>query len=365
MFIRTRFHSLVVHRKELDPLVHPIARFSSEKKNSDKDGKSEEKSEPTAKVHRSTVASTAETIGSATLQYTHEINKVYHDMEQTLMRRINESNTQRFRLFFFGSLLAVVWIGSVFGSSIRAHVAKETAGLAKETLEDEQLKVQTQELATAVVQTVLTDKEVTARAALFLQQAAGTPQTQEALLALLLHLLQHPDTQRELAAFGARLAQDLSRDQSAIDAVAQLLARALLESSVVAALSHALVQLCADPPALQALSTLLIRLGAREDVSDAVRELLEEAAQGVLVNEEVRQLQPECCREVHKSQSQVARRSRALAAEVVGDAGLQREGGHALWNSVVHALRPGVSRLLGVGLMLVSIGLMRVLLSPF
>lgn len=37
--------------------------------------------------------------------------------------------------------------------------------------------------------------------------------------------------------------------------------------------------------------------------------------------------------------------SREFVAEVVGDDKIQREGGDALWNSITHALRPGLVRL--------------------
>jgi hypothetical protein len=159
------------------------------------------------------VKSTAESIGSATIQYTTEINKVYHDLEQKLMMRINESNTQRFRILLITILLAIVWIGSMFGSRIRARVAKETAGLAKETLENESLKVQTQELAMAVAQTILNDKEITSHAALFLREAAAVPETQEALLKLTIHILQHPDTLEQTTHLFGNIVKDLSNRQ--------------------------------------------------------------------------------------------------------------------------------------------------------
>ena len=138
------------------------------------------------------VGTTASTIGNATKQYTYEFNKAYNDIEKTIMIRINESNTRRFRLYLIMTVLGTIWIISVFGTQIKKAVAKETAGLAKETLENESLKIQTQELAMAVVQTILNDKDVTAHAAIFLREASIAPETQQALLQLTLHVLQHP-----------------------------------------------------------------------------------------------------------------------------------------------------------------------------
>jgi len=61
----------------------------------------------------------------------------------------------------------------------------------------------------------------------------------------------------------------------------------------------------------------------------------------------------------------VAAHSRDFAAKVLGDDNLQREGGHAIWNSVSHALKPGVQRVTGFWLVVVCVGVARVLLSPF
>ena len=51
---------------------------------------------------------------------------------------------------------------------------------------------QTQELATAVVQTILTDKEIAYQTVAFLRDATTVPEVQEALLKLTIHILQHP-----------------------------------------------------------------------------------------------------------------------------------------------------------------------------
>ena len=50
---------------------------------------------------------------------------------------------------------------------------------------------------------------------------------------------------------------------------------------------------------------------------------------------------------------------------MMGDDRLQREGGNALINSVSHAVRPTLLRCIGVGLVGVSLALLKVVLSPF
>jgi hypothetical protein len=143
----------------------------------------------------------------------HFAEQKYEDFEGKVMSRLQESNRRRFRIYFFGSIGVVLAISIVFGSRIRKGVTNQTAALAKETLENESLKIQTQELAMAVVQTVLNDKEVTAHAANFLKQASTTPETQKALLDLTLHVLQHPQTLEELIKMSKKLIHDLSEDK--------------------------------------------------------------------------------------------------------------------------------------------------------
>ena len=93
-------------------------------------------------------------IGS-TLSYA---NVTYHDFERKLMARIKESNQRRFRVVLALVVGLVSWVVFVFGARLRKLLTDHTAGLAKETLENESLKIQTQELAMAVVQTILNDQ---------------------------------------------------------------------------------------------------------------------------------------------------------------------------------------------------------------
>lgn len=156
---------------------------------------------------------TAEVIAMNTKHYTQELNKMYESIESTLMDRIHESNKQRFRGYLLATVLLLIWIISVFGSRIRKVLSDQTAGIAKDTLENESLKIQTQELARAVVQTILNDKEVTAHAAAFLREASEAPETQQALLQLTLHVVQHPDSLRETAALFKNVFQQIMTEE--------------------------------------------------------------------------------------------------------------------------------------------------------
>jgi hypothetical protein len=109
------------------------------------------------------------------------------------------------------------------------HLSKQCASRNALLLEsctrrhrNKSLQIQTQELATAVVQTVLNDPEVLAKAASFLKDASQTPETQAALLQLTMHVLRHPDTLEQLVNVTRELSWVLSRDRETISQVSVL-----------------------------------------------------------------------------------------------------------------------------------------------
>lgn len=129
------------------------------------------------------------------------------------MASVHYKHQQRFRAMFIGTIMLIAWISIVFGTRLRKYFTEQTAGLAKETLENKELKIQTQELATAVVQTILENKEIASHAAAFLKEASTVPETQQALLKLTLHILQHKETLEELTKLSQRLIKDLANDK--------------------------------------------------------------------------------------------------------------------------------------------------------
>ena len=158
--------------------------------------------------------STVQTIFQSTQHaWNQSWNKAYSDMETTIMERIHESNRQRFRIMLFGIPVVSVWLIAVFGGDVKKMLTRQTADIAKETLENKSLQIQTHELATAVVQTVLNDKEVTIRAANFIREAISTPETRDAMLALINQLLQHPETKAALTTLSKYVINDLSSDK--------------------------------------------------------------------------------------------------------------------------------------------------------
>jgi hypothetical protein len=156
---------------------------------------------------------TASRLRDQTWQTLNYAGHAFDDLEQIMMKRLNENNRRRFRFYFFGSIITLFFISTFFGSKIRKVVSDQTADIAKETLENKHFKVQTQELAVAVVHTILNDPEITAQAAKFLKEASTAEETQIALLGLVIHILQHPQSIIEVKQLGIKLIQELSIDQ--------------------------------------------------------------------------------------------------------------------------------------------------------
>jgi hypothetical protein len=161
--------------------------------------------------------SIAADLGSNIASTIHFTQHKYEELEKVLMDRVHVHNVNRFREMVLRTLLGIaasctlIWM--LFGHRIRRYFTEQTADLAMETLENKELKIQTEELATAVVQTILENQEIASQAAVFLKEASSVPETQQALLKLTLHVLQHKDTMSELTKISQRLIKDLANDK--------------------------------------------------------------------------------------------------------------------------------------------------------
>ena len=220
--------------------------------------------EPQASTAPTAVAVAAASAAKYSQQYTN----AYVELEKTLMSRIHESNRRRFRLALISTILFIIWVVAVFGKMIRKTLTNQTAGLAKETLENADLKVRTEELAMAVVHTVLNDPKVTANAATFLREASMVPETQQALLKLTLHVLQHEETLGEVANLLRRLVAQLGKDKEMVEGLGAVLSAALQEPTVKAAAMGLVIELCKDPEVAAAVTDLTLDIIAKESVSE-------------------------------------------------------------------------------------------------
>ncbi|CAN0230013.1 unnamed protein product, partial [Discosporangium mesarthrocarpum] len=140
-------------------------------------------------------------------------------MERTLMSKMHTHDKRQFRAGALITALFTVWVLSVFGTEIRKYFANQTAEVARETLKHESLQVQTQELATALMQALLNDQEVIGAGALFLREASSNPETQAALVSLAVHVLQHPDTLGEVNILAKKLVKAILADPETLEQV--------------------------------------------------------------------------------------------------------------------------------------------------
>jgi len=333
--------------KFIIPVVGMKNQISNRIFSTEKDNKIpiEDKVSGNEKDHISTSNTGKHGVGiGSTFEYA---NVTYHEFERKLMAQIKESNQRRFRVVLVSLIVLVTWVIALFGDQLRKVLTDKTAGFAKETLENESLKIQTQELAMAVVQTVLNDQETTNHAAAFLKEAATAAATQQALVDLAVHIVQHPDTLHHLTILAKKLLEDVASDPESLQRLVELGVKVLQDEALQRAAGLLVVELSRDPAVLQALSELAVKVLAARDVSAAVNELVTKTSVEVLRDEEI------------------VARSRGFVSDVVGDAALQKEGGNALWHSVTYALQPGIIRITGFGLVCVSVAVLKLFLSPY
>jgi len=221
-----------------------------------------------------TAGATAAAAAEAASKYSQQYTSAYVELEKNLMARIHESSSRRFRLALISTIVFIVWVVAVFGKMIRKALSDQTAGLAKETLENADLKVQTEELAMAVVRTVLNDTQVTANAATFLREAAMMPETQQALLKLTIHVLQHKESLQEVSGLVKRLLAQLSKDKEAVESLGAVFAASLQEPAVKTAAIALITDLCKDPEIMAAVTELTLAVINKDEVSQVRFSLL-------------------------------------------------------------------------------------------
>ena len=129
--------------------------------------------------------------------------------------------------------------------------------------------------------------------------------------------------------------------------MAVIFSEAVQDKRFMDAVTQVLSDLSWDPKVIQIMSDLAASVFARPEVQRECDKILSKASSAVLVNEEV------------------IYRSREFVADVVGDDQIQREGGDALWNSIIHALRPGMAKLGGATLICASVMLGQLFISPY
>uniref|UniRef100_A0A7S3UXV6 Uncharacterized protein n=1 Tax=Heterosigma akashiwo TaxID=2829 RepID=A0A7S3UXV6_HETAK len=265
--------------------------------------------------------------------------------EEYLMKRIHIGNQNRFRTAVLGTILTCCWLTATFGQEIYSFFTKQTAEVAKETLRQESLQIQTQELATAIVQTLLNDDQVMKNATIFLKEAAGNEETKKALVGLGLFILQHEETMREAVELGRKIVVQLSKEPSVINNIALLMLEVLKDKRVQESASDLVADLSENEQVYEAVVQLTNRVLSDPTVSDQVTTLLSEASISVL------------------SDDTVISHSKEFISEVANDEEIQKAGSKALWHTVKYSVQPHLKRIVGAALVGTSIALFAVLQS--
>ena len=100
-----------------------------------------------------------------------QIHTLYGDIESRILARFTSERSDRFRLYVSATLVGTIVIAVLFGPEMKTIFGQKAVEVAQETLENEKLKQHTSDLAMAVVQTLLNDKDVASNASNFLREA--------------------------------------------------------------------------------------------------------------------------------------------------------------------------------------------------
>lgn len=227
------------------------------------------------------------TLDATRSKYVYEFNKAYEIIDSTLKSKIDESHREKLRNLVASIILILIIIYVCFGSLLRRKITEETADLAKETLENENLKIQTQELAMAVTQAILRDDDITSHAATFLHDASIVPETQLALLQLTLHVLQHPDTLSETVILCKKVLDELAKDKRCIDNLVSVFSDVFNDPKLINELQSLVLKILADPETLNAVTELALKIIVKPEVIEALNVLATETSQKVLTDHNV------------------------------------------------------------------------------
>lgn len=127
------------------------------------------------------------------------------------MRAIHVQSTETFRMLalVLASLGALAW---VFQDPIVSSLGRRGGDVAAKSLAHEEVQLRAEQVAKAVVHTVLDDSEVLDRATYFLRNVLVQEESRAEVARLLRLVLQDPTVKAEIRRLGIWLVQELSND---------------------------------------------------------------------------------------------------------------------------------------------------------
>lgn len=133
------------------------------------------------------------------------------DLELVLMRAIHVQSTETFRMLalVLAALGVLAW---VFQDPIVSTLGRRGGDVAAKSLAHEEVQLRAEQVAKAVVHTVLNDPEVLDLATLFLRNILVQEESRAEVARLLRLVLQDPTVKAEIRRLGIWLVQELSND---------------------------------------------------------------------------------------------------------------------------------------------------------
>ena len=242
-------------------------------------------------------------------------------VETALQRVMRLQSEKQFRIYGGGFLILgmSVWI---YGSTIIDYFSGNVAEVTSKSIASVEVQSEVQSLAIGAVNTVLQDKQVLGQTVSFLQDLVKQPETQLALVTLLVSALQNTEMQKEVQKLSQNVVNYILNDKQTLEQVTVLLGNVLQQPWTKKVVLDLLKQLMEDEQTRDALGRLLVSTLARDDVVQSSTDVAMSATHNVLNDEEV------------------GKHAAFWMQQVLGDSNIQKKSGEHLWNAFTYAINP-------------------------
>ncbi|KAF0699753.1 Aste57867_9680 [Aphanomyces stellatus] len=209
-----------------------------------------------------------------------------------------------------------------FGPEMRSKMTKTTAEVATETLQNESLQIQTQELASQIVQTVLNDPKVLDQACHFLKKLFAMEMTHVALVQLTSGVLNDPQTLAHVTKLAKQLLFNLFQDPTTLRQFVDLIKTAIVDPNTRESVIALLDQLMQDEATRARLTKLMAWTFVQDQVQGSVTTTITKSVHQVMSNQDVQD------------------HAKEFIGGVVRDETVQTQSGEALWKTLLYVFTP-------------------------
>ncbi|OQR85230.1 hypothetical protein THRCLA_10731 [Thraustotheca clavata] len=209
-----------------------------------------------------------------------------------------------------------------FAPELKNSMSKTTAEVASETLQNENLQIQTQELASQIVQTVLNDPKVLNQALQFIKNLSESEITQTALVNLTSNVLNNPQTMAQVTKLSKQLLLNLLQDPTTLRQFVNLLKNAIADPATRESVIALLEKLMQDENTKARLAHLMSHTFVQEPVKKSVTNTLTNSLHDVMSNPDIQD------------------HAKVFIGGVVRDETVQTQSGEAIWNTMSYVFTP-------------------------